>query len=69
MPHDQPRVHKDAHEATPAGQDKHSALTQHMARAVMAGSGSRFTTVKRGELGKGMLTAMLRQLNIDRREF
>ena len=30
---------------------------------------SRFTTVKRGELSKGMLAAMLRQLNIDRREF
>ena len=31
--------------------------------------GARFTTVKRGELSKGMLAAMLRQLNIDRREF
>ena len=31
--------------------------------------GSRFTTIKRGELSKGMLAAMLRQLNIDRREF
>ena len=31
--------------------------------------GSRFTTVKQGELSKGMLAAMLRQLNIDRREF
>ena len=31
--------------------------------------GSRFTTVQRGELGKGVLAAMLRQLDIDRREF
>ena len=31
--------------------------------------GSRFTTVQRGELRKGMLAAMLRQLNIDGREF
>ena len=31
--------------------------------------GSRFTTVQRGELKKGMLAAMLRQLDIDRREF
>ena len=31
--------------------------------------GSRFTSVQRGELKKGMLAAMLRQLNIDRREF
>ena len=30
--------------------------------------GSRFTTMQRGELKKGMLAAMLRQLNIDRRE-
>jgi len=31
--------------------------------------GSRFTTVRRGELSKGILAAMLRQLDIDRREF
>ena len=31
--------------------------------------GTRFTTVQRGELKKGVLAAMLRQLNIDRREF
>ena len=31
--------------------------------------GNRFTTVKRGELSKGILAAMLRQLKIDRREF
>ena len=31
--------------------------------------GSRFATMKRGELSKGVLAAMLRQLNIDRREF
>lgn len=31
--------------------------------------GSRFTTVRRGELTKGVLAAMLRQLNIGRREF
>ena len=31
--------------------------------------GSRFTTVRRGELKKGILAAMLRQLNIDSREF
>ena len=31
--------------------------------------GSRFTTVQQGELKKGILAAMLRQLNIDRREF
>ena len=31
--------------------------------------GPRFTTVQRGELQKGVLAAMLRQLNISRREF
>ena len=31
--------------------------------------GARFTTVQRGELSKGMLAAMLRQLRIDQREF
>lgn len=31
--------------------------------------GTRFTTVQRGELKAGVLSAMLRQLNIDRREF
>ena len=31
--------------------------------------GARFTTVQRGELKTGILAAMLRQLNIDRREF
>ena len=31
--------------------------------------GTRFTTVQRGELTKGVLAAMLRQLNIDGREF
>ena len=31
--------------------------------------GSRFTTVQRGELSRGMLAAMLRQLDIDREEF
>lgn len=31
--------------------------------------GARFTTMKRGELTKGLLAAMLRQLNIDPREF
>ena len=31
--------------------------------------GTRFTTVQRGELKKGVLAAMLRQLNIDGREF
>ncbi len=31
--------------------------------------GTRFTTVKQGELSKGILAAMLRQLDIDRREF
>ena len=31
--------------------------------------GSRFTTVQRGELSRGMLAAMLRQLDIDRKEF
>ena len=31
--------------------------------------GSRFTTVQQGELGRGVLAAMLRQLGIDRREF
>ena len=31
--------------------------------------GTRFTTVQRGELRTGVLAAMLRQLNIDRREF
>ena len=31
--------------------------------------GTRFTTVQRGELKTGVLAAMLRQLNIDQREF
>ena len=31
--------------------------------------GSRFTTVKQGELSRGLLAAMLRQLNIDREDF
>ena len=31
--------------------------------------GARFTTVQRGELSKGMLAAMLRQLRIDQGEF
>ena len=31
--------------------------------------GPRFTTVQRGELKKGVLPAMLRQLEIDRGEF
>ena len=31
--------------------------------------GWRFTTVQRGELKKGTLAAMLRQLHIDRKEF
>lgn len=31
--------------------------------------GVRFTTMKRGELTKGLLAAMLRQLHIDPREF
>lgn len=31
--------------------------------------GSRFTTVRRGDLSTGLLTAMLRQLDIDRRGF
>ena len=31
--------------------------------------GLRFTTLQRGELEKGVLAAMLRQLNINRREF
>ncbi|MCY3748734.1 MAG: hypothetical protein OXG64_05505 [Chloroflexi bacterium] len=30
---------------------------------------SRFTTVKQGQLSKGLLAAMLRQLNIDRKDF
>lgn len=31
--------------------------------------GTRFTTVQRGELSKGMVAAMLRQLGIESREF
>ena len=31
--------------------------------------GARFTTVQRGELTRGILAAMLRQLSINRREF
>lgn len=31
--------------------------------------GGRFTTVQRGELSKGMVAAMLRQLGIDPKEF
>ena len=31
--------------------------------------GSRFTTVKQGELSRGLLAAMLRQLNIHRKDF
>ena len=32
-------------------------------------SGSRFTTVNQGELLRGLVAAMLRQLNIDREDF
>ena len=31
--------------------------------------GARFTTLRQGELPKGVLAAMLRQLGIDRKEF
>lgn len=31
--------------------------------------GPRFTTLRRGELSKGMVAAMLRQLDIDGKEF
>ncbi len=31
--------------------------------------GARFATIKRGELSKGLLAAMLRQLDIDQGEF
>ena len=31
--------------------------------------GGRFTTIRRGELGKGLLAAMLRQLDIDQEDF
>lgn len=31
--------------------------------------GSRFTTVKQGDLSRGLVAAMLRQLNIDREDF
>jgi hypothetical protein len=31
--------------------------------------GVRFATVKQGELSKGLVAAMLRQLNIDREDF
>ena len=31
--------------------------------------GTRFTTLQRGELMRGVLATMLRQLNINRREF
>ena len=31
--------------------------------------GGRFTTLRRGELSKGVLAAMLRQLDIDGKEF
>ncbi len=31
--------------------------------------GNRYTVVKHGEISKGMLTAMLKQLGIDRKEF
>ncbi len=31
--------------------------------------GSRFTTVKQGELSRGLVAAMLRQLDIDREDF
>ncbi len=31
--------------------------------------GARFTTLKQGELSRGVVAAMLRQLNIDRKEF
>ena len=54
-----------------ARRDNPSALTRLTARAVTAESivRVRFTTVERGELRKGVLAAMLRQLNIARREF
>ncbi len=31
--------------------------------------GPRFTTVKQGELSRGLVAAMLRQLNINRKDF
>ena len=31
--------------------------------------GSRFTTIKQGQLSKGLQAAMLRQLNIQRKDF
>ena len=31
--------------------------------------GSRFTTLKRGEIGPGLLSAMLRQLGIQKKDF
>ena len=35
----------------------------------MLSVGSQRTVVKRGEIAKGMLTAMLKQLQIERRDF
>ena len=42
---------------------------EHAAMTGRLYSGSRFTTVKQGELSKGLVAAMLRQLNIDREDF
>ena len=55
----------------PATRVKTFSTTRVMARAVTGGVyvGFRFTTVQQGELGRGVLAAMLRQLGIDRREF
>ena len=54
-----------------ARQDMPSVSIRLTARAVTADStlAPGFTTVRRGELKKGILAAMLRQLNIDSREF
>ena len=54
----------------PAKRDKIFGTTgpwQGQSRRVYVGS--RYTTVQQGELGRGVLAAMLRQLGIDRREF
>ena len=55
----------------PARQDRRPTSIRLMAR-VSHGRlyvGSCFTTVKQGELSRGLVAAMLRQLKIDREDF
>ena len=55
--------------ARKTGQSFHFDPTHGKGSHGRAYVGARFTTVQRGELTRGILAAMLRQLSIDRREF